>query len=446
MKEIPKTCKVAVIGAGAAGLVAARELDRENLQIVVFDQSDNVGGTWVYDPHVESDPLGLDPNRTVVHSSMYLSLRTNLPRELMGFLDYPFKVVEGRDCRRFPGHREVALYLEEFAAEFDLLKFIRFRTKVEYVGMGNKGQWIVRSCADKTDLKEEFYDAVVVCNGHYTQPRIAEISGIDRWPGKQMHSHNYRVPDPFQDEVVVIIGNSASGVDIAKELAGVAKEVHISARSLNSTVNMTKPADGPGKTFLHPLIESLCQDGTVSFQDGASIVADSIIHCTGYSYHFPFLDTKGVVTINDNCVGPLYEHVFPPLLAPSLSFIGIPWKVVPFPLCELQSKWVACTLSGNAVIPSKNYMMEVVKDLYAQNEAAGRPKHYTHNIGNNQFEYCDWLADQCGCAHLDTWRKEMYESTSRNKVKRPLTYHDEWEDHYWREIALSSQSKMKEHT
>jgi len=33
------------------------------------------------------------------------------------------------------------------------------------------------------------------------------------------------------------------------------------------------------------------------------------------------------VSVNDNCVGPLYEHVFPPVLAPSLSFVGLPWKV-----------------------------------------------------------------------------------------------------------------------
>jgi len=27
------------------------------------------------------------------------------------------------------------------------------------------------------------------------------ILGIDSWPGKQIHSHNYRVPDQFKDQV-----------------------------------------------------------------------------------------------------------------------------------------------------------------------------------------------------------------------------------------------------
>jgi hypothetical protein len=34
-----------------------------------------------------------------------------------------------------------------------------------------------------------------------------------------------------------------------------------------------------------------------------------------------------LVTADDNCVAPLYEHLFPPG-APSLSFIGLPWKVL----------------------------------------------------------------------------------------------------------------------
>jgi len=47
-----------------------------------------------------------------------------------------------------------------------------------------------------------------------------------------------------------------------------------------------------------------------------------------YSYYFPFLDTQGEVGVDNNCVGPLYEHVFPPSLAPSLAFVGLPWKVM----------------------------------------------------------------------------------------------------------------------
>lgn len=79
-----------MIGAGAAGMTAVRELRREGHQVAVFEQAAHIGGVWVLDEQVESDPLGQDPSRDVVHGSLYDSLRVNLPRELMGFADFPF--------------------------------------------------------------------------------------------------------------------------------------------------------------------------------------------------------------------------------------------------------------------------------------------------------------------------------------------------------------------
>jgi len=28
------------------------------------------------------------------------------------------------------------------------------------------------------------------------------VSGIEKWTGYQIHSHNYRVPEPFRDQVL----------------------------------------------------------------------------------------------------------------------------------------------------------------------------------------------------------------------------------------------------
>ncbi|XP_057868645.2 putative flavin-containing monooxygenase FMO GS-OX-like 11 [Cryptomeria japonica] len=85
--------KVGVIGAGAAGLVAARELKRQGFEVVVYEQNSDVGGIWLYNPNVGDDPLGLEltgPNQGIA----YQSLRTNVARELMGFMDYSFLVKE----------------------------------------------------------------------------------------------------------------------------------------------------------------------------------------------------------------------------------------------------------------------------------------------------------------------------------------------------------------
>ena len=80
----------AVVGAGAAGLAAAKELQEEGHKVDVFEKSHSVGGVWVLDHRVESDMLGQSDTRSTVHSSMYESLRVNLPREAMSFSDLPF--------------------------------------------------------------------------------------------------------------------------------------------------------------------------------------------------------------------------------------------------------------------------------------------------------------------------------------------------------------------
>lgn len=78
------------MGAGAAGLTAAKELREEGHRVDVFEQSHSIGGVWVLDERVESDPLGQSATRSTVHSSLYESLRVNLPRESMSFSDFPF--------------------------------------------------------------------------------------------------------------------------------------------------------------------------------------------------------------------------------------------------------------------------------------------------------------------------------------------------------------------
>ena len=64
----------------------------------------------------------------------YSSLRTNLPRQIMSFSDFPFipEVMGDRshDSRRFPSHTEVQAWLEVFAAKFHLRPHIKFNSQI----------------------------------------------------------------------------------------------------------------------------------------------------------------------------------------------------------------------------------------------------------------------------------------------------------------------------
>lgn len=167
-----------------AGLLASRELRREGHRVIVFEKSSRLGGTWVYDPRVETDPLGFDPARKIVHSSMYSSLRVNLPRRLMAFLDYPFLEKQGGDPREFPGHQEVLRYLEDLARDFRLVELIRFEHEVVRVERvhGVSHEWIVewRTREGESEEEAEVFEAVVVCNGHHTEPRVTEFPGMSQ--------------------------------------------------------------------------------------------------------------------------------------------------------------------------------------------------------------------------------------------------------------------------
>ncbi|KAL0425822.1 UNVERIFIED_CONTAM: Flavin-containing monooxygenase FMO GS-OX-like 2 [Sesamum radiatum] len=387
--------KVAVIGAGVAGLTAARALKEEGLQVSVYEKMDRLGGTWVYDPRVESDPLGLDPDREVVHGSLYPSLRTNIPRQLLGFSDCPFGSRKNGDSRIFPGHQEMLNFLNEFAEEFGLVELIRFNTevvRVERVGSRND-EWVVES---RTGHKysEEIFDAVVVCNGHHTQPRLAHFRGIEKWGGRQIHSHNYRGPEPFQDQIVVVIGDGPSAIDISADICKV----------------------------------DCVEEGVVCFEDGARVQADIILYCTGYNYHFPFLRTKGIVRVDDNRVGPLYKHVFPPKLAPNLAFIGLTFRAAVSLVMDLQAKWIAKVMCGKSVLPSQEEMLADVERHYQDMEEKGIPKHYTHTLAHEvSYEYMDWLANQSGTPEVDDETKFKCRSYFKFATENGLRRAREWE-------------------
>ncbi|XP_066393057.1 flavin-containing monooxygenase FMO GS-OX-like 8 [Miscanthus floridulus] len=431
--------KVCVVGAGVSGLVSARELRREGHDVTVMEQSGSVGGQWLYDPRTDaSDPLGA----AGVHSGVYASLRLNTPRESTGFSDFPFcPSNDGTgDARRYPGHAEFLRYIRQFCDAFGLMDAVRLNTKVLHVGLlaprghgGGVARWTVRcsprhgDCEGEVVTTEETFDAVVVAVGQFTQPRLPTINGMDKWSRRQLHSHSYRVPDSFENQVVVVVGCHASGVDIALELSKVARDVHISVKSLDDDgavfPGMKKAVSRHHNLHLHVQIDCMCEDGQVVFADGSSVVADAIVYCTGYDYSFPFLDTGGLVTVDDNRVGPLYEHTFPPALAPSLSFVGIPKKVVVPRFFEAQARWVAQVLSGRRSLPPEAEMLRSAEEY---NRA--REKHLAHDILDD-YDYCDEFGEKhCGFPRLESWKKELRWSSITRRRDSTESFRDVYHD------------------
>ncbi|XP_014676296.1 PREDICTED: flavin-containing monooxygenase FMO GS-OX4-like [Priapulus caudatus] len=197
--------RVAVIGAGPSGLIAARMLASrpQDFDFEVYERGHNIGGTWVY-----TERTGLTEDGFPVHSSIYKNLITNLPTDVMEFPDFPFP----SDSKKFIHWKEVQDYIFAYADHFNLRKHVQLNTDVTSVKRitpnpvssgdahqsPNRPQWSVRTTALQGEGSEEkVFDAVLVCSGHFSVPQYPDIPGQESFSGVQLHSHDYRHPEPY---------------------------------------------------------------------------------------------------------------------------------------------------------------------------------------------------------------------------------------------------------
>jgi hypothetical protein len=125
-------------------------------------------------------------------------------------------------------------------------------------------------------------------------------------------------------------------------------------------------------------------------------------------------------------VGPLFEHTFPPALAPLLSFVGAPKKVVVPLFYEVQARWVAQVLFGRRSLPPVEDMLRAVEEYNRARDAAGVPKRLTHDIFD--LEYCDEFGEKrCGFPRLE-WKKELLWSTVTGMRDDMESFRDDYHD------------------
>ncbi|KRY43072.1 Flavin-containing monooxygenase FMO GS-OX-like 3, partial [Trichinella spiralis] len=374
--------RICVIGAGAAGLCACKYARLiKNATVVVYEILDRVGGTWNY-----TDQVGEDIRNETRHPVLYKNLKTNLPKEIMGFPDFPFKntIKESFIC-----HQLVSDYLQDYAKHFNLLQHIKFGYKVTDVHAHPNGEycWELEVKNVKTKLFEtHFFDALFVCSGHYALPHIPEIKGMDQFQGELLHASRYRVPEKFQGRRVACLGAGPSGVDLAFELSHFAKKVylcHNDSRLQSALPEHLEETVG---------IES-CEKNGVILKDGQYLTVDTIIFCTGYEYEFPFLQHCTPLYVKSNSVSPLHYHMIHVNLK-NLFFIGLNYTVLPFPFFDVQVRFCVELLKGKFDMPSEEQIREdeMLENEMRQKMTLGKalPPHY---MGPLQWAYLYRLID-----------------------------------------------------
>ncbi|XP_014378196.2 flavin-containing monooxygenase FMO GS-OX4-like isoform X2 [Alligator sinensis] len=405
--------RVAVVGAGAAGLCAARHLAARPEAFappVVFEASAQLGGTWVYS---EERPFGKGPP---LPCNMYRDLRTNLPKEAMAFPDFPFEVA----LPSFLPRAAVLSYLEHYTESHGLRGYIRFQRLVKQVTPvdGPESGWDVTSsqATGGGEQETERFDAIMVCSGHYSTPFIPSISGLETFTGQVLHSRDYRCPEPFAGHSVVLVGAGPSGVDLAQQLAPLARCVTLShsqvrVRGLPAGVGQAAPVT----SVAGPLVR---------FADGAVQVADTLVLCTGYAYRLPFLPAARLgLCVGDHLVAPLYRHLLPPQ-HPCLFLVGLCQQICPFPHFHVQVLFCLAVLTGTCLLPpAPERQVAAEEELRVYLAAGGSPRHF-HRLGVRQWGYLQELAQLGGFPPLPPVIQKIYDDTRERRTQDVGSYRD----------------------
>lgn len=380
--------RVAIIGAGPAGLTALRALDRAGIDATCFEKGARIGGIWT----LEDRP-----------TAAYPALHLITSRARTEFEEHPMPA----GTPHYPSREAVGAYLESYAERFGLYDRIRLGTEITRASRRAGGGWQLEPVG-------ESFDVLLVASGHNDVPKLPSPPYPGEFSGRQLHALEYPGGEPFRGQRVLVVGMGNSAMDISSELSWLAERTLLSVRRgswivpkrllgmpadqiirpwsavhvpwqirqplaqllLRLTVGppdrlgLPEPARGlfqdhptitdtvPSR-IAHGAIEPVgaieALDGDrVRFAGGRSEAVDAIVWCTGYRVEIPFLDDD--VTGPDPEALPLYKRVLH-LDHDDLLFVGLMQSTgSALPIVERQARLAAERLAGRWAPPPREAM------------------------------------------------------------------------------------------
>ncbi|MBA2397929.1 MAG: NAD(P)/FAD-dependent oxidoreductase [Bradyrhizobium sp.] len=187
-----------IVGAGPAGLACAVTMRKAGLNAAVLEKAGDVGAVW----RRHYDRLHLHTDRN--HSG--------LPGMAMP-PDYP----------AYPSRPQMVAYLESYAARFEIKP--DFNTTVSRINRDG-AHW----CAE-TSRGPIVAPVIVVATGIADAPYRPSWPGLESYPGRMIHSSDYRNPVPYAGRRVLVVGFGNSDGEIALDLANAGVAVALAVRS-----------------------------------------------------------------------------------------------------------------------------------------------------------------------------------------------------------------------
>ncbi|OAL17810.1 hypothetical protein AYO22_11338 [Fonsecaea multimorphosa] len=198
---------VAVVGLGAFGLVALKNLREEGFNATGFDRNDyNVG----------DHPLDQSMPQYVL-TSVEATI-VNISKERGCFTDFPFPKGKCRQTSSHASAADVQKYLADYAAHYELLPHVQLGVDVLSVirDDGNK-KWVLNVSGANTANTPLSFDKVVVASGTNHRPVIPVLKGQES-------------PSDYRDKRVMVVGLGNSAADTATSLVSIAKKILLSHR------------------------------------------------------------------------------------------------------------------------------------------------------------------------------------------------------------------------
>lgn len=292
--EVSESIDVAVVGGGQAGLATGYYLRRAGLvpgrDFVVLDAEERSGGAWQH---------------------MWDGLRLFSPStysSLPGWMMPPWDDA----TLGFPPRDHVIDYLSRYEERYEL--DVRRPQRVTAIARDDSRDRLLVA-ANGADVSARF---VVSATGTWTQPFWPTYPGSRDFGGRQLHATQYRRPEEFAGQRVVVVGGGNSGAQILAEVSTVADTTWVTARTPRFLpddvdgralfaaatariealrqgrehagvgglgdvvmVQSVRDARDRGDLTAQPMFFRLTSTG-VAWPDGTAMDADAIIWCTGF--------------------------------------------------------------------------------------------------------------------------------------------------------------------
>ncbi|MGO4612835.1 flavin-containing monooxygenase [Nocardia sp. 2YAB30] len=202
--------RVAIVGAGIAGLACAKVLKQEGFPVEVFDRTPDVGGVWSV-------------------TRRYPGLRTQNSKDTYHFSDFPMPA----DYPRVLDGQQMQAYLAAYAARFGLTEHLRLQTEVVAADPVDSG-WLLE-IRDGGGIHRTSCDHLVIANGVFSDPAMPDYHGADLFRaagGRVVHASEFLDLESVRGKSVVVVGYGKSACDIATAVSDVAASTSVVARRL----------------------------------------------------------------------------------------------------------------------------------------------------------------------------------------------------------------------